>query len=76
MAEMVKDGVNGLLVAPNDPSALAAVMKRAATEPGLWRRLKDGIAKPVMIKEAARAHLALYRRLGVAVSAKSGRRAA
>jgi glycosyltransferase involved in cell wall biosynthesis len=76
MAEMVKDGVNGLLVAPNDPSALAAVMKRAATEPGLWRRLKDGIAKPVMIKEAARAHLALYRRLGVAVSAKPGRRAA
>jgi glycosyltransferase involved in cell wall biosynthesis len=76
MAEMVKDGVNGLLVAPDDPSALAAAMKRAATEPGLWRRLKDGIAKPVMLKEAARAHLTLYRRLGVAVPAEHGRRAA
>jgi glycosyltransferase involved in cell wall biosynthesis len=76
MAEMVKDGVNGLLVPPDDPIALAAAMRRAATEPGLWRRLKAGIATPITVAQAARAHLALYRKLGVAAPAKAGRRAA
>jgi glycosyltransferase involved in cell wall biosynthesis len=76
MAEMVKDGVNGLLVPPDDPAALAAAMRRAATEPGLWRKLKAGVAKPVTVRDAARAHLALYRKLGVALPARAGRRAA
>ncbi|MCU0985649.1 MAG: glycosyltransferase family 4 protein [Acetobacteraceae bacterium] len=76
MAEMVKDGVNGLLVPPDDPAALAAAMRRAATEPGLWRTLKAGIGKPVTIGQAARAHLALYRRLGVAMPTRPARRAA
>jgi glycosyltransferase involved in cell wall biosynthesis len=76
MAEMVKDGVNGLLVPPDDPAALAAAMRRAAMEPGLWRKLKAGIGKPVTIGQAARAHLALYRRLGVAMPARAARRAA
>lgn len=76
MAEMVKDGVNGLLVAPDDPAALAAAMRRAASEPGLWRRLVGGIEKPVTIGQAARAHLSLYRRLGVTLPARAGRRAA
>lgn len=76
MAEMVKDGVNGLLVKPDDPAALAAAMRRAASEPGLWRRLAGGIEKPVTIAQAARSHLALYRRLGVTLPARAGRRAA
>ncbi len=70
MAEMVKDGVNGLLIPPDDPPALAAAMRRAATEPGLWRRLCGGIAKPVTVRQAARTHLALYRRLHGAAPAR------
>lgn len=60
MAEMVRDGVDGLHVPPNDPAALAAAMCRAAEEPGLWRRLVDGIGPPVGIAAAAAAHRALY----------------
>lgn len=76
MAEMVSDQVNGLLVPPDDPSALAAAMRRAATETGLWRRLVGGIPKPVTVAEAAAAHLALYRSLGRGRTARPARRAA
>ncbi len=37
--ELVSDGVNGLLVAPEDPDALAAALQRLATDDALRRRL-------------------------------------
>lgn len=37
--EIVEDGVNGLLVAPEDPGALAAALRRVLEEPGLRDRL-------------------------------------
>jgi glycosyltransferase involved in cell wall biosynthesis len=40
--EVVKDGVNGLLVPPNDPDALAAAMLRYFEE-GLAERLSANI---------------------------------
>jgi glycosyltransferase involved in cell wall biosynthesis len=40
--EVVRDGENGLLVPPNDPSALAAAISRLYTEDGLRARLSEG----------------------------------
>jgi glycosyltransferase involved in cell wall biosynthesis len=37
--EVVRDGVNGLLVAPNDASALGEAMRRFFADPGLRERL-------------------------------------
>jgi glycosyltransferase involved in cell wall biosynthesis len=40
--EFVRDGIEGLLVPPRDPQALAAALQRVLLEPGLAQRLKDG----------------------------------
>jgi glycosyltransferase involved in cell wall biosynthesis len=47
--ELVEDGVNGLLVAPDDPDALAAAILRVAGDPELARRL--GAAGRVTVAE-------------------------
>ncbi len=39
LAEMVEDGVTGLLVAPNDPAALAAAVRWAAEHPAEMSRM-------------------------------------
>jgi phosphatidyl-myo-inositol alpha-mannosyltransferase len=39
--EVVRDGVDGLLVPPNDPIALAAAIRRILSEPELAASLKD-----------------------------------
>lgn len=46
MAEKVRDGVDGLHFAVRDPDSLAAALRRAVTDEGLWRRLREGI-RPV-----------------------------
>jgi glycosyltransferase involved in cell wall biosynthesis len=46
MAEKVTDGVNGLHFMRGDHEHLADVMYRAATAPGLWDRLREGIRPP------------------------------
>lgn len=40
--ELVRDGVNGLKVPPDDPKALAAALLRVLRDPALARRLADG----------------------------------
>jgi glycosyltransferase involved in cell wall biosynthesis len=60
MAELVSDGVDGLHVRPNDPAGLAAVMRRGAEEPDLWRRLAGGIAPPPTVDQVASRHIALF----------------
>lgn len=67
MAEMVRDGIDGLHVRPDDPASLAAAMARAAEEPSLWPALVAKLRAPPGIEEAADAHLALYGALGAAV---------
>lgn len=69
MAEMVRDGQDGLHARPGDPAALARVMQRAMTEDGLWQRLVDGIAPQPSLSDCAKAHLALFERLKFAVAA-------
>src|SRR3712207_5830979 len=43
MAEKGRDGVDGLHFRRGDAEHLAEVMRRAATTPGLWDQLADGI---------------------------------
>ena len=65
-ADLVHDGVNGLLVAPRDPAALAAAISRVLADPaaaaGLSaaaRRTADAYAWPGL----ARTVLQVYRRV-------------
>ena len=69
MAELVTAEVDGLHAPLGDPAGLAAVMCRAAAEPGLWSRLVEGIRPPPDLDDAARAHLALYRGTSAALAA-------
>jgi glycosyltransferase involved in cell wall biosynthesis len=59
-AELVQDGVNGLHVRVGDGAALAAAMRRAIEEPGLWERLVTGIEPPPSIADTAAQHRVLY----------------
>lgn len=61
MAEMVRNGVDGLHFPVGDPAGLSDALQRAADEPGLWQRLVDAIAPPPSFADAADAHEALYR---------------
>lgn len=63
MAEMVRDGVDGLHAPVGDPAGLAAVMRRAAADPALWHRLASGIQGPDTIAQVADRHLSLYQEL-------------
>ncbi|MDO9711417.1 glycosyltransferase family 4 protein [Paracraurococcus lichenis] len=61
MAEMIRDGVDGLHAPVADPAGLAQVMRGAIEQAGLWDRLVAGIRPPLSVEEAARRHLDLYR---------------
>jgi glycosyltransferase involved in cell wall biosynthesis len=41
LAELVRDGTEGALFRPGDPSDLARVLLNVATEPGRWRKLRE-----------------------------------
>lgn len=61
MKERITDGVDGLHFTVGDPRALAEVMKRAATEEGLWKQLVAGIKAPMSREEMAQQFFAVYR---------------
>ncbi|RMG18728.1 MAG: glycosyltransferase [Planctomycetota bacterium] len=61
--DWLEDGVNGLLVPPGDPGALADAMLRFVREPGLWARLHEGTRPPKPLATHAREMLELYRDL-------------
>jgi glycosyltransferase involved in cell wall biosynthesis len=60
MAERVEDGVNGLLFEMGDASALAATMRRAAGEDGLWERLAEALPSPPSRDDMVQAFRAVY----------------
>jgi len=70
-AELVQDGVNGLHFPVGDAAGLAAAMRRAIEEPGLWERLVDGILPPIEIGESAARHRALYDELALGASRRA-----
>jgi GT2 family glycosyltransferase/glycosyltransferase involved in cell wall biosynthesis len=53
MAEMVRHDVDGLLVPPGDPEALAAALRRLACDRSQLDRLRGGIRRPMSIEEDA-----------------------
>jgi glycosyltransferase involved in cell wall biosynthesis len=70
MAERVRDGVDGLQFGAGDARSLAAVIKRAATEEGLWERLHAGIEMPPAAEVMVEGMVEVYRvRAGVEVPA-------
>jgi glycosyltransferase involved in cell wall biosynthesis len=60
MAELVRDGVDGLHFRPGDPRALAAVLRRAAADPGLWAQLRSNLPQVPTIEDAIERHVRLY----------------
>ncbi len=57
MAEKIKHGVNGLLVAPRNPQAWADTLLECAAANGLWEKLHASIPAPLSATEAAEEHL-------------------
>ncbi|WP_305989770.1 glycosyltransferase family 4 protein [Roseibium sp. MMSF_3544] len=60
MAEAVQDGIDGLHVRRNDPVSLAAVMKAAADDPKLYRKLAGNTRKPPPVSAVAKQYLDLF----------------
>ncbi|MGH7589223.1 MAG: glycosyltransferase family 4 protein [Gemmatimonadota bacterium] len=63
LAEKVTNEVNGLHFRPGDPTSLAGAMRRAATTPGLWDRLRQGIPTMRSIDDDVRSLVGLYENL-------------
>jgi glycosyltransferase involved in cell wall biosynthesis len=63
MADKVEDGVSGLHFRKGDPEQLAEVMRRAATTPGLWDKLRSGIPPVPKIEDHAAILTDVYRDL-------------
>jgi glycosyltransferase involved in cell wall biosynthesis len=60
MQERVRDDVDGLHFDMGSPRSLAATMRRACTEDGLWRRLHDALPTPPTRAEMTRGYIELY----------------
>jgi GT2 family glycosyltransferase len=76
MAEMVRDGVDGLLFSPGDSASLAAQLQRLIAEEKLLDRLRAGIRSPLSIEEDAAATLEIYEDLVGTSAAQAFRPAA
>jgi glycosyltransferase involved in cell wall biosynthesis len=60
LAERVTNDVDGLHFTRGDPDALAAILRRAATEPGLWERLSGAIPEPPSLAAMVAGFLDVY----------------
>lgn len=60
MAELVRDGVDGLHFTPNDSRDLARQLQRLRTEKALLERLRDGIQPPPSIDDEMQTLLEHY----------------
>lgn len=60
MAERVRHEVDGLHFQMGDPRSLADAMYRAATEPGLWKRLSDATPAVPSREDVVKAYRVIY----------------
>jgi len=63
MAEKVSHDVNGLHFRAGDPARLADTMRQAATTPGLWERLRQGIPPVYSMEQHVATLTAMYHEL-------------
>jgi glycosyltransferase involved in cell wall biosynthesis len=63
IAELVGDGVDGVLVAPDDPAAWATAIEQLAADPARIEALRAGITAPRTMDAAAADMAALYDRI-------------
>jgi len=59
--ERIRHEIDGLHFQLGDPQSLADTLHRAATEDGLWQRLRDNLPEPPSRPAMAAGFLALYR---------------
>jgi hypothetical protein len=72
MADRVADEVDGLHFERGDPAALARAIKRAATEPGLWKRLAGALPTPPSRSEMVEGFRRIYQASGEETPAVTG----
>ena len=60
MAELVRDGVDGLHFRLGDSHGLAALLRRAADAPDLWTQLRANLPPVPTVEETVDRHLRLY----------------
>jgi glycosyltransferase involved in cell wall biosynthesis len=60
LADVVRDGVDGLLVTPGDAGAWQAAMQRLLDDPAELRRLRAGVRPPITMDEHLAALTQLY----------------
>ena len=63
MAELVEDGVDGLLATAGSAEAFAAAFDRLARERDLATRLRTGVRRPPTLDDEAQALVAIYQRV-------------
>ena len=68
MTEFITEGVNGFAFRRGDVAALAEVLRRFVTDPGLARRMSGETHYPRTEADMARDVLGLYRRFGVGLA--------
>jgi glycosyltransferase involved in cell wall biosynthesis len=63
MTEQVRHGVDGFLFKPRDPHSLADQLRKLVDDPGLVRKLSDGIGKVMNVTDETNELEKLYQRL-------------
>ena len=63
IAELVSDGIDGVLVPPDDPTAWATALRQLAKKPGLLSKLRAGVRPPRTMKSVAKDMLEIYLRV-------------
>lgn len=63
IAELVRDGIDGLLFEPGEADSLAATLAKIASDPELTERLRTGVRPPRTMDDVAKEMAAIYSRL-------------
>jgi glycosyltransferase involved in cell wall biosynthesis len=71
MAEMVRDGVEGLAFRAGNAADLARVMRRAARDRALWSAIRERLPVPPTPQQLVETYRAFYARIGTDAAVRS-----